>query len=105
MPSSSIESVREGLARQLVATPGVVDAYLFGSALRRDDPKDVDVIVVYDEPLGPQSVGAAIRPLVREIVSAELGIPAHVVLLTRAEAAESGMIRGFAPESLFGSAP
>jgi hypothetical protein len=43
--------------------------------------------------------------LVREIVSVGLGLPAHVVLLSRAEAAEPGMIQGFAPESVFDSAP
>ena len=63
--------------------------YLFGSALHRPDPQDVDLLVVYDPEVLPPALAGGLRDAV---VRACLGATVHpvdLVMLTDEEAEQT----------------
>jgi predicted nucleotidyltransferase len=79
--------MRTQITRADLGRVGLKQVYLFGSALRTDDPADLDLLLVYDPgviaPRDAHRLGALVR--------AALGttLPVETVLLTKAEAATS----------------
>ncbi|HEY2371976.1 MAG TPA: hypothetical protein VGH82_05465 [Gaiellaceae bacterium] len=88
---TSIEGLTTELGRHLDIA-GVHSVYLFGSVLTKETPGDVDVVLVYEEPLAPGTVRAATHALLTDAVSAAASLPAHAVFLSVPEALEPGTL-------------
>lgn len=85
--SSWVADVREALDEAGPTLDGVCSVHVFGSALNRPDPADLDLLVVYDPNRIPPRRATNLR---RVIVSACATVPlrpVEIVLLTAAEAA------------------
>ena len=89
--SSSITRLRNAVVPWAEETPGVVGIEVFGSALRRADPHDIDLLVVYDRNVvSPLDAAHFVRSSLSE-VAAGCDLPeVDVTLLTVAERAEPG---------------
>ncbi len=64
-----------------------VSGYLFGSFVRDELPNDFDILVVYPK-AAPVNDILALRSRLRAFAEEELGMAAHVVLLTQEEESE-----------------
>src|SRR4029453_8512625 len=60
-------------------------AYVFGSFLTRDQPKDVDVLILYDPSVCPPKSPYQTHALFIEEVREVYGLPVDITLLTYAE--------------------
>jgi predicted nucleotidyltransferase len=67
---------------------GVVEVHLFGSALVRDEPNDIDLLVVWDRAAISSADALALRQVIRAGVGVDLRI--DITLLTAVEQASSG---------------
>ena len=56
-------------------------------------PADIDLIIVYEPPLTPDSA-PCLRRLAEAVVTAHATVPPHVLLFTRREAAETPLLLG-----------
>ena len=63
--------------------------FLFGSALRESDPRDVDLLVVYDPQAMPPARAAGLRQIVVRACAEAIVRPLDVVLLTGEEARDT----------------
>jgi predicted nucleotidyltransferase len=66
--------------------------YLFGSARYDSDPRDVDLLLVYDRRLSP-SDAIRLRTELVGLLSDAVTPPLDVALLSLAEAADSNFVR------------
>jgi predicted nucleotidyltransferase len=65
--------------------PRGTEIYVFGSCLWRKDPKDVDVLIVYDPDVcQPERAHESVADAINALKKA-LGRPVHLTLLTRQE--------------------
>lgn len=63
--------------------------YLFGSALHRHDPQDVDLLVIYDPDVLPPAQAASLRhAMVQACIGATMH-PLDLVILTNEEAEQT----------------
>ena len=79
------------LCRIISSTPGVT-AYLFGSWSRKIDPKDFDLLLVYDPDLCSEAMMISLRQTVRVTAPGIFGLRAHITALTLDEEREVGFI-------------
>jgi predicted nucleotidyltransferase len=63
-----------------------LEVWAFGSVLRRDDPHDLDVLLIYDE----RDSVVALR---NARIWAETDPPCHIIAMTRAEEREYAFIQ------------
>lgn len=68
------------------ALTGVRQVFLFGSALDKPDPQDVDLLVVYDPSEIPPGEAAGLRSVLTQACAEAAIHPLDVVLLTGEEA-------------------
>lgn len=101
MNSPGVAQLAADLESALEAVAGVRAAYLFGSALKSDTPRDVDVLIVYGPPLAP-ATAPEIRPLVKAAVSRAFSLPAHLMFFSEAEAREPGLVARLEPLLVYG---
>ncbi len=85
--------VRRALDAAAPALPGVVSIHLFGSALAEHNPKDLDLLVVYDPRRVAPQRARCLREVVVQACRAELPLSVDVVLLTKDEAAATAFAR------------
>jgi predicted nucleotidyltransferase len=101
MTSSRVPELAAELESALGRVEGVRAVYLFGSATESDEPRDVDVLIVYGHPLGPATV-PGIGPLIGAAVSRVFSLPAHLMFFSEAEAREPGLVAELKPLLLYG---
>jgi predicted nucleotidyltransferase len=68
---------------------GLVEVWLFGSALSSDQPADIDLLVVYRQDLLAPTAAASLREPVRHAVRQISDLDAHIVILNQSESAET----------------
>lgn len=73
-------------------SPHALRKLLFGSALISDDPRDVDVLLIYPNSMTPEVAIEARRRMVVELGKL-LGRRIHSVLLSESEEAETQFIQ------------
>lgn len=78
--------IREALEAVAPALSGVISVHVFGSALHYEEPRDLDLLVVYNPFLIPPRRAGALQAVVAGACAAAALPPADVVLLTEAEA-------------------
>jgi predicted nucleotidyltransferase len=71
------------------APAGLDELYLFGSALRSEQPGDIDLLLVYDEAQAAPKEAWRLAAYVRQVLGPLAIPPVEIVLLTRREAASS----------------
>jgi predicted nucleotidyltransferase len=101
MTSPRVARLAAELESALGRVEGVRAAYLFGSAMASDEPRDVDVLVVYGSPLGPVTA-PTIGPLIEAAVLRAFSVPAHLMFFSEAEAREPGLVAQLEPLLLYG---
>lgn len=80
--------------------PSNAHIYLFGSACHREQPKDIDILYVYDTTTTPSEMAfAEFRPLSRDIQAA-IGIQVHPTVLSTKELADSQFLQRVEPIEL-----
>jgi predicted nucleotidyltransferase len=62
-----------------------LEFYLFGSCLRKIDPADVDLLVIYDPSVKKIEVVVSIRRYLKETLEPSIGKPLHICLLSENE--------------------
>ena len=62
---------------------------MFGSALRSPQPEDIDLLVVYDDGVLRATVAASVRGPFADATTGATGLHAHIVVLSRQEAAST----------------
>jgi hypothetical protein len=100
--TSQHRDLENELSAALRDAAGVRAVYLFGSALQSDSPHDIDLIVVYEEPLTPLSA-PSVRPLIDEAVRAGQGLAAHVMFFTVTEAQEPESLSVYEAQLVYGT--
>lgn len=102
MVSSRVARLAAELKSGLVRVDGVRAVYLFGSAVKSETPRDVDILVVYGPPLVADTADS-LAPLVEGSVGRACSLPVHLVLFSEAEAREPRLVEGLEPlRLLFG---
>jgi predicted nucleotidyltransferase len=91
MRSWTTHDLAAAVSAAAASTDGVSAVYLFGSTLTSETPNDVDLVVVYDDPLTPLSAPTLLKQLQRAVESVGAP-PAHVTFLTVAEAGHPGIV-------------
>ena len=91
MTSLKVSALANELAASLTDVDGVLEVYVFGSALRTSRPADVDLVVVYGLPLTP-ATAPAVREGVELAVARIFELPAHLMFFTEAEAKQPGLL-------------
>jgi hypothetical protein len=67
--------------------------FVFGSVINLDNPRDVDVLVVYDPDICQPALAYRQHLDLRVSLESLLDVPVHITLLTEAEEAETGLVR------------
>jgi predicted nucleotidyltransferase len=83
------------------ALSGVQKVFLFGSALRGPDPRDVDLLVVYDPSELAPADAVELRVLLAQVCAAATIHPLDVVLLTGDEARDTDFAARESAELIF----
>jgi len=69
-----------------------VALYIFGSALRKRNPNDLDLLLVYDKRLVSEKTALSLRHRLSRSIMAELKLPVDLVLLSKFEAQQSRFV-------------
>ena len=77
-----------------------IEVWVFGSACSSDTPRDIDLLVIYDEPDISVEAAIDIKTRLREALGAITVIPADIRLLNRREAAQTSFLTRVAAERL-----
>ena len=94
--SSWATDAQQALSAARPRLDGVLSVYLFGSALHAPDPRDLDLLVVYDPTqVHPRDAGR-LRDAVFRALSDSTDRPLDVLLLT----ADEALVTGFAEREL-----
>ena len=91
MSSSIIRTFGTELTLTLASVEGIRVVHVFGSILHAAHPNDVDLAVIYGEPLTPFSA-SDVRPTIEAVVSDVFGLPAHLTFFTPEEADRSPLL-------------
>lgn len=85
--TSCVDRVPEAIDAVAPELKGVLSVHVFGSALHEAEPKDLDLLVVYDPvQIPPRRAAGRLRPIMAHACAAAALPPADVVLLTGSEA-------------------
>jgi predicted nucleotidyltransferase len=97
----SITRLADRLGAVAADVKGFKAAYLFGSAIRKANLADIDLVIVYEGPLTPATAGV-LRPLVESAVHEVCGVrQVDLMLLSTSEAAEPGFFAALSPPTVF----
>ena len=77
--------MRTDILISLLCESPLSGVYVFGSWVRRKDPQDVDLLIIYNPECCPIELAIHLRRQIVETASRALGLPAHTILLTVAE--------------------
>jgi len=69
------------------------DVFVFGSALRSNNPSDLDLLVVYDPVLCPTSQARDRAEQLASSLACGVNLPRHVVVLSKSEERSVAFIR------------
>lgn len=87
--TSLVDDLQAAIEASAETVSGMQRVYVFGSALHRPDPQDVDLLVVYDpDVLPPARTGGLRDAMVQACIGATVH-PVDLVLLTQEEAEQT----------------
>jgi predicted nucleotidyltransferase len=103
--TSCTQQLPEALNAVAPALRGVISVHVFGSELYDPEPKDLDLLVVYDATHTPPHRATALRTAVVGACRAITQRPVDVVLLTEAEAEATRFVSREQAELVYRQAP
>lgn len=76
----------------VVSVPGT-EIWVFGSACQHDTPRDIDLLVVYDDSRISIVEACELRRALARLVAGSTSIAADILLLTPREVAQTGILQ------------
>jgi predicted nucleotidyltransferase len=99
--ASFTTSLQRAIERVAAVSPGLTEVWLFGSALKSSKPRDLDLLVVYDDMQISPLDAATLREPIGSAAAAATGLAPHIVVLSEREVAETGFAEAEGARRLF----